>query len=315
LLFKAKQKPGWLSLAVSRDRVDIAHVSRPGGGRPRITLCESYRREGSLANTMTRLRKERALEQFRLTALMPAGQYQLLQLEAPAVAAGEMATALRWRIKDMIDFPVESAVVETMSIPLDQSAGGRPPQVFAVVARAEAVRQHADPLNASGLALAAIDIQETAQRNVGALFEANGRGAAVLAFDETGGLLTVTSGGELYLARRIDMSLSALADAAEDERIAAYERITLEVQRSLDHFDRQFGFISLASLLLTGVGPVDGLRDSLAESLYLPVEALDLARVADFPDIPELRATARQAQCLTAIGAALRDETVAGRAA
>lgn len=306
MLFKAKQKPGWLSLAVERDRVDIAHVSRPGGGRPLVTLCETYRREGSLEHTMTRLRRERGLDGFRLTALMPAGQYQLLQVDSPDVAAGELASALRWRLKDLIDFPVEAAVVETMLIPTSEAATARAAQVFAVVARADAIRRHADPLQRSGLALEVIDIQENAQRNIAVLFERPGRGLALLSFDETAGLLTVTAGGELCLARRIDLSLSALAEMDEADRQAAYDRITLELQRSIDHFDRQFGFVTLDRLLVTGVGPVIGLRDVLSENLDLPVELLDLADAFDFPSIPELRSTARQAQCLAGIGAALR---------
>jgi MSHA biogenesis protein MshI len=166
VLFKAKQKPGWLSLAVSRDRVDIAQVSRPASGRPLVSLCETYRREGSLEHTMTRLRRDRGLDGFRLTALMPAGQYQLLQVDAPDVPAAELVSALRWRLKDLIDFPVELAVVETMLVPAaGEGAGGRQSQVFAVVARADAVRQHVEPLQRSGLGLAAIDIHETSDVN------------------------------------------------------------------------------------------------------------------------------------------------------
>jgi MSHA biogenesis protein MshI len=309
VLFKAKQKPGWLSLAVSRDRVDIAQVSRPASGRPLVSLCETYRREGSLEHTMTRLRRDRGLDGFRLTALMPAGQYQLLQVDAPDVPAAELVSALRWRLKDLIDFPVELAVVETMLVPAaGEGAGGRQSQVFAVVARADAVRQHVEPLQRSGLGLAAIDIHENAQRNVSALFERSGRAVALLAFDETAGLLTFTAGGELCLSRRIDLSLAALAELDESERHAAYDRVTLELQRSTDHFDRQFPFVALDRLLLTGVGPVAGLRDNVVENLDIPVEMLDLAEAMDFPAIPELRATTRQAQCLASIGAALRAE-------
>ena len=45
---------------------------------------------------------------------------------------------------------------------------------------------------------------------------------------------------------------------------------------------------------------------TLAENLYLPVAAVDMAQVADFESIPELRSPERQAQGLLAIGAALR---------
>ena len=42
--------------------------------------------------------------------------------------------------------------------------------------------------------------------------------------------------------------------------------------------------------------------------LYLPVQVADMAQVLDFEGVPELRSTERQAQCLLAIGAALRSD-------
>ena len=51
----------------------------------------------------------------------------------------------------------------------------------------------------------------------------------LLAFDETGGLLTITSDGELYLARRIDISCGQLQDANESLRQQYFDRLELEV--------------------------------------------------------------------------------------
>ena len=78
------------------------------------------------------------------------------------------------------------------------------------------------------------------QRNIAALFEEPGRGLAMLAFDERGGLLTFTSGGELYMARQTDIGLSQLTGLAAGARDSVLDRLVLELQRSLDHFDRQF---------------------------------------------------------------------------
>src|SRR5438067_7603301 len=52
----------------------------------------------------------------------------------------------------------------------------------------------------------------SAQRNISALLEPEGRGVAMLSFDADGGLLTVTFKAELYLARRIDVTLEQLLD-------------------------------------------------------------------------------------------------------
>ena len=93
-----------------------------------------------------------------------------------------------------------------------------------------------------------IDIPETAQRNISALLEDEGRGLALVSLGANGGLLTVTCGGELYQARQIDVALGQNMD--EEHRSHAFERIALELQRSLDNFERQFPYIGVSRLLV-----------------------------------------------------------------
>ena len=62
--------------------------------------------------------------------------------------------------------------------------------------------------------------------------------------------------------------------------------------------------------LVTPIAGVPEFFDYLRGNLYVPIEPLDLAQVMDFPAIPELKNSARQAQCLHIIGAALRDEVM-----
>ena len=155
--------------------------------------------------------------------------------------------------------------------------------------------------------MSVIDIAETAQRNIAAMVEPEGRAVAMLSFGEDGGLLTVTFRGELYLSRRIDVSLARLLDVDHDKKHASFDKITLEVQRSLDHFDRQFHAISLARLVLAPSG-ASGLEEYLSSNLYTPVETLDLADVLDTAGMPELADAARQQQFFVALGAALRHE-------
>ena len=99
--------------------------------------------------------------------------------------------------------------------------------------------------------LGVIDIPEMAQRNIAALYEQDGRALALLALDESGGLLTFTSDGELYLARRIEITVGQLQDANESLRQQYLDRLELEMQRSIDHFDRQFKNITVNRLLVS----------------------------------------------------------------
>jgi MSHA biogenesis protein MshI len=152
-----------------------------------------------------------------------------------------------------------------------------------------------------------IDIPEAAQRNVAALFEEEGRGLALLAFDNHGGMLTFSSNGELFLARRIEVTLGQLQDADINQREQYMDRVELELQRSMDYFGRQFHHVSLKRLLISSPAQL-GLVQRLSSSVDLPVEQLDLAQVLDISAAPELADSEYAAHLLPALGAALRNE-------
>jgi MSHA biogenesis protein MshI len=303
----SRRRPGWLCINLLPRRVDVSHVLARGRARPEVLLCDSYRKEGDDAATLARLRRELQLDRYRCTTLLRMGEYQMLQVEAPEVPAEEARSAVRWRIKDMIDFPVEAATVDGLFIPAE-GAAARTPQMFAVAARNDLVAATFKPFGDADVPLEVIDIPEMAQRNLARCFEEDGRGLALLAFDEAGGLLTITSGGELYQYRRIEVPAANFGNAGADQRRGLYDRVVLELQRSLDNFDRQFHHVAVAKLVVTPVPGADDMRDYLAANLDVPVAYLELSEVMDFPHIPELRDPGRQAQCLRMIGAAMRDE-------
>jgi MSHA biogenesis protein MshI len=178
--------------------------------------------------------------------------------------------------------------------------------VFAVAARNSVVRARQELFHAAKVALAVIDIPDLAQRNVAALLEPEGRGVALLAFGDEGGLLTVSWRGELYLSRRIDVTLAQLRETDQERRLQSFDKIALELQRSLDNFERQFSFISVAKLVLApGLG--HDIYDYLSSNLYTRVHMLDLADVLDLAAVPELLEPAMQQRFFVPLGAALRD--------
>lgn len=294
---------GWMSVVRHGDRIDLAHVICAAGRRPEIKVCDSFRIESSEADALSRLGQSRGLKRYRCAALLNENDYRLAQLDAPAVPPEERVQALRWRLKDVVDFPVDDAAVAVADIPTE---GGRQASVFAVVSPASVIGERMALFYEKKISLEAIDIPEMALRNVAVLFEEENRGLAFLSLAQGYGLLAITFRGELYLSRRIEVDSEALAKADEERRRQMLERLALELQRTLDNFDRQYGFISVSRLLVASDYDCAGMVAGLVENLYLPVQAADLAMVADFPAIPELRAAERQAQSLLAIGAALR---------
>jgi MSHA biogenesis protein MshI len=308
---RGKRQPGWLALGLHQDRVDLVHVKRAVSGTPIVALCDSFRNEGSESETLARLRKELRLQDYRCTTLLGAEDYQLLQVEAPAVPAAEMKAAVGWRVKDIIDYPLESATIDVLEIPGSQGAAAASPTLYVVAANNDAIRDCLKPFDTSEIELEAIDVLELAQRNIAALYEPQAQGVAMLAFYGGDGILTFTCGGEMYVSRRIEISLAELIDERSGEREQYLDRIALVVQRSLDHFEREYNYVPLAKLLVAPLPRDIGLTDYLATHIDGVVEPIDLSEVMDFAAVPELRQRETQARYLPMLGAALRGEEAA----
>jgi MSHA biogenesis protein MshI len=303
-----KRQPGWLACTLHPDRIDLVHVKREPGGRPEVTLCDSYRKEGSAASALARLRRSLGLDRYRTTTLLPREHYQLHQADAPNVLPDELKAAVRWRVKDMIDYPLEAATVDVLEIPADRNAPAPDHTVYAVTALNSAIESCMRPYNDAGVVLDAIDIAELAQRNLAALFEPPGAGVVMLGVYADEGILTFTRGGELYSARRIEVTAAHLTSDEAHRRTVAFERIALEVQRSLDHLTRQFHYVPLVKLLLAPLPSASELEHYLAANVGVPTETVDLATVLNIEAVPGLKKLSLQSRFMPTIGAALRDE-------
>jgi MSHA biogenesis protein MshI len=219
-----------------------------------------------------------------------------------------MKSAVKWRLKDFLDYPVELATVDVLAVPGDKSPAARGRPVYAVSARNQDIELCMSTFAAAKIQLRFIDVAEMAQRNLAALYETDHRAIAMLSFSAEGGLLTFSAQGELCLSRRIEISLDQLANASTESRETLFERIALELQRSLDHFDRQFSNIPLARLLLAPLPEDIELPVYLAGNLSAPVELVNLGDVLDFHEVPELLEQAEQWLRWQTLGAALRVE-------
>lgn len=309
-LKKAKKKDRWLVFVFHGDGVAAASVRRVGASMPAVEISTFFPR-GASADALEKAGRELLANEYDCLTLLGGGEYQVFALDTPNVAPEELKTAVRWRLKDMLDFHIDDATIDVLGIPAEKSATARNSHsLLAIAARNSVIEQRQGLFAAAKIGMSVIDIPETAQRNIAALVEPAGRGVAMLSFGDDGGLLTVTFGGELYLARRLDVTLAQLLVPEHDIRQVSFDKITLEVQRSLDHFDRQFHFISVASLILAPSG-ASGLQEYLSSNLYTPVETMDLAKVLDLSGVPALADAAQQQRFFLAIGAALRhQETV-----
>lgn len=313
---KRKREPGWLAVCPLEDHVEFAHVTREGAGKPVLRRWFSEplpatKEVGSdpIQVSLTKLARQREWKGFRCTTTLGVGDYQFIQIESPPVPDAEMKEALRWKLKDLVDIPVDSAVFDILPIP-DSGSVNRPHQLFLAVANRAALTPVVQRFQLADLGLEAVDLPELAQRNIAELFEDENRGLAFLAFAENSALLTFTFKGELFAFRRIEIGSKQIAQASPERRLQLAERVVLEMQRSMDTVDRQFSAISLSQMIVA-LPPESGLEEQFRNALYLPFEAMDLAKVMDLSAFPELSDQEVQRRALHTIGAALRTNEAA----
>jgi MSHA biogenesis protein MshI len=287
---------------VTPDGVAAAQVTPSASGKPRLDRCV-YEKEGSndpFGRVLGRLPNRRSPT---VSVLDPAG-YRLLLVEAPDVPADELRAAVRWRVKDLIDFHVDDAVIDVFEMP-PHARGGPQRMMYAVTAKAEAVKREIDRIEGAGLKLDVVDIPELSLRNVATLLESEQRGAALLYLGERRSTLLLVRQGVLYLARHIETGVATLADAGElrPELVAG---LALEVRRSLDYFESHYEQTSIQQLHASGLEPAD--REAIGRELGLGVREVDLSTVLE---TDEALSAELQRLCMPAIGAALRKDPVA----
>ena len=306
---RATREPGWLAVSLRPTELSFVHGQYAPGGASVIDRCGTRALDGDLQG-VDRLAKDLGFEHYQCSTLLPPGEYQLLLVEAPNVPRAELKTAIRWRIKDLLDYHVDDATVDVLEVPRNPAGGERGHSMYAVAARNNLIKACIGRFDAAHIPLSVIDIEETAQRNVAALFERDDLGLAMLHLGEDQGLLTINFRQELVLARRIEAGIRPLLAQEGPAREEHLQRILLELQRTFDHFDRQFAYVPVSKLMLAPDPGDSGLLEYLAANLDMPVERVRLSGAISFGARAELEPE-EEWRLFHLIGASLRHEAKA----
>ena len=72
---------------------------------------------------LQKLVKKHDLDRFPCVSSMDLGDYNLLSVEPPEVPPAELSAALRWRVKDLIDFSIDDAVIDAFQVSNELAPG------------------------------------------------------------------------------------------------------------------------------------------------------------------------------------------------
>ncbi len=300
------------AVAFSTEGISVARVQRLSGAPPVLESCGYHAVDSSTTRlqALTALRRSKKLDNGPCTLLVEPESYSLLMVEAPSVPADEIRAAIRWKVKELIDFHVDDAVIDVFDIP-DQKAGAR--MMYVVAARIPQVGALTKLAEQVGLELTVVDIPELAMRNIASQLPEDVSGVVLIHLGMNSGGITLTRQSQLFLARRLDFGLRSFPMVSDAESGSASEAVrgwmdglVVEVQRSLDYYESHFsqppiGHLAIAPLEMA----VPGMADYLAQQLGLQGRMLDLESLIDCGETVDAIA---QARCFPVLGAALRAE-------
>ncbi len=249
------------------------------------------------------------LDGCRCCLVPPSSWISIYQIERPPVEEDELEEAVRWQIKDSIDMALDDAVIDSFIYPEDALRGGKS-MLNVVVARKRDIRALVEMVQDSGLELVAIDIPDMAVRNVSNLYAEEGRSLAVLMVDGDTATISLFKNEMLYLSRQIIIDASVFTASGDKERREReFDRLCLEIQRSMDYFESQLNQIAPRRILVYAAADPKPVSDGVAERLNTETSILQIERLGIDIGSREL-AFKGGASVVRAVGAALRKEAM-----
>lgn len=165
--------------------------------------------------------------------LLEPDEYQLFLIEPLPVSEDELASALQWRLKDLMNQPISDVFVDYFFLPKRKSDDRS--MIVAVVLDKKMQKAKLDAWKQLGsLALKRITIPEIALAGLTSLYEKGNEMSSLIFYIHRNTLIVVlTAQQTFYFCRRIDL-------CAPDGIQRPTQDIALELVRLLDYFQQQW---------------------------------------------------------------------------
>ena len=310
-----------------------------------VTQMGVERQGGESMEEFVRRLQALGLKGIATHVMLRPEQYQLLQIDTPPVSPEELRAAARFQIREMVNVHIDDITLDVMQVGDGQQKGpshlfvvaAKNEVVREVMALGEAMHWTISVIDIQENAQR--NLQSALAKEDGRLDRAD---AALLISDAQQALLTISANDELFFSRRLDLPQGFLAmpwgeDVASKDEVApdAYtpvgeyvpdyagmsnlgnatsdhgdsdriQRFLVEVQRSLDLWDRTWSSMPLNGLRVYAGDRSGQLATWLTSELGQAVSTMDIQ--GQFLGLQEMPVD-DQTYCLPLLGVLLRTET------
>lgn len=306
---KKEKNSGLIGISLQSDHICMVSLSDIHLEKPRINFvthkqCLSKEDQSQALQTLI---QERALTNPDCYTVLESERYQLINMQAPNLPEDELKQAMRWQIKNMIDYSPDDAVIDIFEMPKKYNNDDQNKMLYVVSAKKEDIDERSRLIQNNKLSLQVIDIEELALRNICTLFPQHKTGMIYLNIEASHSTIIIVKEAQLYLARTLNFGMDSL-DTSMDVTQGnndSLNTIILEIQRSTDYYESHYGQAPCQNLLISPVNMHQPeLLEYLSSILNINIMRLDLNQVFD---CNTSIADEEQSLYITAIGALLRD--------
>jgi MSHA biogenesis protein MshI len=306
---------GIVGISFLQQGIAVAISKYTDSQNPKLIHCEFIATKNApdeqniLGNIVDKFR----LAEYDCYLVLTSDLYRRINIEAPTVAEHEISEAIRWKIAELIEFPLEKAVIDYYPTPPAQRANANR-MLEVIAAPCDPIKILAEKCTKAGLQLKVIDIQETLLRNLAVLLPENKQGIAILHLLETSGMILIQKDATIYLSRQFDTGYKKLGLDRDnygnnDDAILEQNNLALEIQRSLDYVESYYGIPPISGLAIIPLAEnTQNLLDILNKNHGITARIMDLSAIVDSDILMDDRT---QSYCSPVIGATLRNTIAA----
>jgi MSHA biogenesis protein MshI len=303
--WKKKQAAGWrIGISPGNRETALAIVCRRDNANPLLKHCGIHpSAEVKPEHILSALISGSQFAHAPVSGVVNNDDYQLVQVEAPEVPEAEMRSAIRWKLRDVVSFPVEETTVDIFDIPASPRRTTSNMK-FAVAARNDAVKKITELLLHRAKGFDVIDIPELCLRNLSVLLPQDEKGVALLALGDDFAQLVITRKGILFVSRHIELLKRDDIDLDATTNDIDAAALALEIQRSVDYYESHFDQPAIQDLVIAPSEPrTRQLANVLRRETSLTIEVFEVERYFEVAQDIEIDT---RWPGLIALGAALR---------
>lgn len=241
-----------------------------------ILACQYFEADLNLQqNNLSAFIASNQLQHVDCYAVLSREDYRLILIEKPKVADNETGESVRWLIKDLIDFPLEEAVVDFFPAPVRT---GQSAKIYVVVARLQWLNTLAGMIKTASLNLKAINIAALAIRNILSSLHITGIGNSAIFLTQEGEYchILVVKDRLIYLERKLEFGSQSESNAQMFEDFC--NRLVTELQLSIDFYQNRDKTIPIKIFLDQLLGQKQKLIQFIEAAFNLRVEILDAGK-------------------------------------